>query len=156
MDDSTSTTAAAESSSTGSPLVLPTPCDEVASVFVSEPGTEPNDTPEQATDLCTIDVVGSWHVSAEIGGDDVVDHFIFHSAGDSGVVPLLLDACFEVTLDLELFQVGDDALVFLWAGQSAVPDCEGIPGAIPANKDYVLVVTVPEGSRLASGTPYGW
>jgi hypothetical protein len=158
-DDSTAdtgTTAAAESSSTGTPLVLPTPCDEVANVFVSEPASEPNDAPEEATDLCTIDVVGSWHVAAEIGGDDVIDHFVFHSAGDSGVVPLLLDACFAAELLLELFQFSDGELVLLWSGLSSAPTCEDIPPAIPAGEDYLLVVSVPEGAELPAGTAYGW
>ena len=132
------------------------PCEEVASVYVDEPAHEPNDTPEEATDMCTIDVVGSWHVIAEIGGDDLVDHFVFHSAGDAGVVPLLLDACFEVTLDLELLQFSDGELVFLWSGQSTLPDCETIPAALPAGEDYLMIVSVPEGADTPAGTAYGW
>lgn len=154
--DSSSATAETESSATGSPVVLPTPCDEVASVQVSEPATEPNDTPQEATDLCTIDVVGSWHVSAEIGGDDLVDHFVFHTAGDSGVVPLLMDACFDVTLDLELFLFSDGELVSVWTGESAAPSCDELPPSVPAGEDFVLLVTVPEGVRVPAATPYGW
>lgn len=154
--DSTAATSEAESSSTGTPLVLPTPCDEVASVYVSEPPTEPNDTPEEATDLCTIDVVGSWHVSAEIGGDDFVDHYVFHTAGDSGVVPLLMDACFDVTLDLQLLLFDEGALVPVWAGQSALPSCDELPPSVPAGEDFVLLVSVPEGATVAAATPYGW
>lgn len=135
---------------------MPTPCDEVASVYVDEPAHEPNDTPEEATDMCTIDVVGSWHVIAEIGGDDALDHFVFHSAGDSGVVPFLFDACFDVTLDLQLLQLDEGALISLWSGQSTAPDCESVPPALPANRDYLLVVGVPAGSDLPSGTAYGW
>lgn len=125
-------------------------------MFVNEPASEPNDAPEEATDLCTIDVVGSWHVAAEIGGDDVIDHFVFHSAGDSGVVPLLLDACFAAELLLELFQFSDGELVLLWSGLSSAPTCEDIPPAIPAGEDYLLVVSVPEGAELPAGTAYGW
>lgn len=146
------------SSSSGGPppIVLPIPCDQVSMVYVDETAHEPNDAPELATDLCTIDVVGSWHVTAEIGGDDLIDHFVFRSAGDSGVVPLVFDACFGIGVEISLHQYDEGALTFLWSGAADSPACDEIPQALPAGHDYLLVIAIPEGDTLPAATAYGW
>ncbi|MEM6991289.1 MAG: hypothetical protein AAF721_12345 [Myxococcota bacterium] len=142
--------------STGAaPTGFPTPCTETT-VDVVEPDHEPNDTPAQATDLCTIDVVGSWTLSAEIGGADTVDYFVFASADGIGVVPFSVDPCWEPTMDFVLYDISDGDLEVFWDGTTGSPGCDEAPGAVPANRVYLLEVAVPDGATVPASTGYGW
>jgi len=144
-------------STAGTPGAIPTPCADSTNVDVTEPDHEPNDTPEQATDLCTLDVSGVWTVSATIGGDDEVDYYVFNSAEGIGVVNFRVDPCWDPVMVVELYDVTDGTIGEpLWAGTTATPGCEDAPGAIPTDKAYLMRIAQDPAMPLPAGTAYGW
>ncbi len=141
--------------STGGAGQLPTPCAETT-VQIIEPDHEPNDTPAQAVDLCTVDVVGSWTVSGELGGTDTVDYFIFATAEGIGVVPFTIDPCWTPGMEFVLYEVVDGELEVFWEGATDDAACADAPGGIPANRLYMMRIGTPDGGSLPAGSSYGW
>lgn len=148
-------TSTPDDSSSGGIGQLPTPCDETT-VLIVESEHEPNDTPAQAVDLCTKDVIGSWTVSGELGGDDTVDYFIFSAAQGVGVVPFSLEPCWEPAMDFVLYEVVDGELQVFWEASTDDAGCADVPGGIPANRLYVLRISGPDDASLPPGSTYNW
>ncbi len=157
------TTGDASSSSgegtTGQPELVPTPCDDEVFDFAV---VEPNNTPAQATDACTVPAAGYWgnfSGPGSLGGDDDVDYIVFKTpVAESITIPVI--PCWQPgtdLLDLSIYEVVDGVPMETPVYESATPqtDCEGSFEVMLA-PDTVFLLEMRLASDGAPATEYIW
>jgi len=146
-------------SSGGKVELVPIPCAQESFDFAE---VEPNDTPSQATDACTV-ANGYWGTFAgptSIGGDDELDYVVFRTpaAGMNVDVPVI--PCWNTPtdlIDLSIFEVVDQVAVEPPVYESATPatDCEGEFG-ISLAPDTVFLLELRLATPGAAEDTYDW
>lgn len=139
--------------------MVPMPCATPTSDFAE---IEPNDTPDHATDACTV-TEGYWGTFAgvsDLGGDDEVDYIVFRTPVAARDTTIPVNPCWNTEVDLVdvyVYEVVDQTAVEPPVYESATDDmfCEGEFGVMLAS-DTVYLLEL----RLATpGTPttvYEW
>ena len=148
-DDPTTTT----TTTTGtSGVTVPEPCATVNELFIFE--TEPNDTPETASDACTVDG-GYWGTFFPnepmvplLGGGDLVDYYVFRTVPAAQDLQIQILPCWFANLDLidlTVYEAVDgEPLTVVY--ESSTPDtfCEGDFVLLAPDTKFLLELRVPD------------